>query len=267
MPRLAEAAGRARDRAGPELWRHGRIAPHRLVDAALSAHPEITPQRAVSRVSTATGLNRREVTRLIHSDAVAGARRSPATQLFTRWLSDPIWRVTATPAASLPRTGAAQLRNPGPVGHQRRAPAQPARRAVPPRPDPPRRGHRPRRAAARPLQPRERRAAHAGLLASNVGDHLRASVANVLATGEPPHVEQAVFADELSRESVQQFQPLVREQWRAPAARSRPGAAATDRRRPCPPARARPARARGPVRLCRGNEHRGPATRRVEPQI
>ncbi|HEX3139372.1 MAG TPA: hypothetical protein VHQ87_04925, partial [Rhizobacter sp.] len=51
-------------------------------------------------------------------------------------------------------------------------------------------------------------------VASNVGDHLSAAVANVLAAGEPPHVEQAVFADELSRESVQQFQPLVREQWR-----------------------------------------------------
>ncbi|HEY0821857.1 MAG TPA: hypothetical protein VGD46_23985 [Rhizobacter sp.] len=34
-----------------------------FVDAALAAHPDVTPHRAVSRVSTATGLHRREVSR------------------------------------------------------------------------------------------------------------------------------------------------------------------------------------------------------------
>jgi hypothetical protein len=37
-------------------------------------------------------------------------------------------------------------------------------------------------------------------------------VANVLAP-KPLHLEQAVFADGLSAESVQQLQPLIREQW------------------------------------------------------
>jgi len=51
-------------------------------------------------------------------------------------------------------------------------------------------------------------------LGSNVGDHLRASVANVLAE-TPAHVEQAVFADELSAESIAAFDAIARAQWQA----------------------------------------------------
>jgi hypothetical protein len=53
-----------------------------------------------------------------------------------------------------------------------------------------------------------------GFLGSNVGDHLRAAVANVLAD-TPPHLEQAVFADELSTESLEAFRQLMRTQWKA----------------------------------------------------
>ncbi|MGY4826972.1 DUF6502 family protein [Sphaerotilaceae bacterium SBD11-9] len=186
-----------------------------FVQAALAAHPEVAPQRAVSRVSTATGLHRREVSRLLHSEAQAAEpRHSPATQVFTRWLSDPVWRNEGQPRASLPRTGRASfetlaksvtkdvhprslLEELSRLGlarldeesdrvellHERFAPA----------------GDMPRML---------------GFVASNVGDHLSAAVANVLAQDDPPHVEQAVFADELSVESVQRIQPLVREQWR-----------------------------------------------------
>ncbi|HEY5321688.1 MAG TPA: hypothetical protein VIK58_02600, partial [Caldimonas sp.] len=51
-------------------------------------------------------------------------------------------------------------------------------------------------------------------LGSNVGDHLRASVANVLAE-TPPHLEQAVFADELSAESIAAFRDIAKTQWLA----------------------------------------------------
>jgi hypothetical protein len=185
-----------------------------FIDAALAAHPEVAPHRAVSRVSTATGLHRREVTRLIHNEAESEAKRSPATQVFTRWLSDPVWRVNGHVAPSLPRTG----------GGSFETLAQSVTKDVHPRSlleelcrlelarlDP---------ATDRVVLQRERFAPAGdeprmlGFMASNVSDHLKASVANVLATGEPPHVEQAVFADEMSSESVQQFQPLVREQWR-----------------------------------------------------
>ena len=53
-----------------------------------------------------------------------------------------------------------------------------------------------------------------GFLAGNVGDHLRAAVANVLAEA-PPHVEQAVFADELSAESMAAFREIAKAQWQA----------------------------------------------------
>jgi hypothetical protein len=53
-----------------------------------------------------------------------------------------------------------------------------------------------------------------GFMGTNVGDHLRAAVANVL-TQEPPHLEQAIFADELSHESLSAFRQLMRAQWKA----------------------------------------------------
>ena len=53
-----------------------------------------------------------------------------------------------------------------------------------------------------------------GFLGNNVGDHLAAAVANVLAD-KPPHLEQAIFADELSTESVLEVRRLVSTQWKA----------------------------------------------------
>src|SRR4051794_22852079 len=63
-----------------------------FVQAARDAHPGIAPHRAVSRISAATGLHRREVTRLVqaaNNTCETPRRRSPATEAFTRWLSDP----------------------------------------------------------------------------------------------------------------------------------------------------------------------------------
>jgi hypothetical protein len=51
-------------------------------------------------------------------------------------------------------------------------------------------------------------------LGDNAGDHLSAAVGNVL--GENPrHLEQALFADELSPDSLERLRPMVREQWQA----------------------------------------------------
>ena len=52
-----------------------------------------------------------------------------------------------------------------------------------------------------------------GFLGNNVGDHLAAAVANVLAAS-PPHLEQAVFADGLSKESTNAVRALVTAQWK-----------------------------------------------------
>ncbi|HET8745956.1 MAG TPA: DUF6502 family protein, partial [Ramlibacter sp.] len=51
-------------------------------------------------------------------------------------------------------------------------------------------------------------------LGANVGDHLQAAVANVLSDGSR-HFEQALFADELSDESLEAARGLVSDQWQA----------------------------------------------------
>jgi hypothetical protein len=61
-----------------------------------------------------------------------------------------------------------------------------------------------------PSRDRERMDAFLG---ANVGDHLSAAVANVLAGGHQ-HFEQAVFADGLSPASLAELHGLIVEQWR-----------------------------------------------------
>ena len=49
-------------------------------------------------------------------------------------------------------------------------------------------------------------------LGDNVGDHFRAAVANVLKDGNQ-QIEQAIFADELSAESLTQARDLMTQEW------------------------------------------------------
>jgi len=184
-----------------------------FVDAALAAHPEVPANRAVSRVSTATGLHRREVSRLIQSHPVEEVKATPATQLFHRWLSDPALRKNGEPVRFLPRQGALMSFE---------TLAQAVTKNVHPRSlleELMRLGLVQFDAANDRVELLRDRFAPAGdeprmlaFLGSNVGDHLHAAVTNVLAS-RPRHLEQAIFGDELSRESVERLQPLVREQW------------------------------------------------------
>ena len=186
-----------------------------FVDAARAAHAELPAHRIVSRISTATGINRREVSRLTAlPDAAPAPRASAATRVFTRWLAEPSLRTRQGAAMALPRQG------PAPSFE---ALAQSVTRDV----------------HARSLLdelvrlglarvdgdtghlmhdrfvPRDDSERMLGFLAANVGDHLRAAVANVLTSASPPHLEQAVFADELSAESVEAFRAAMRAQWKA----------------------------------------------------
>ena len=61
--------------------------------------------------------------------------------------------------------------------------------------------------------PSDAQASMLGFLGDNVGDHLAAAVSNVLASA-PPHFEQAVFADELSAQSVTAVRQFVLTQWK-----------------------------------------------------
>ena len=78
-----------------------------FVRAAREAQPG-SGARDVSRVATATGLTRREVTRLsLEQPPALADRPSPATQLFTRWQADRKLRDRRGKPKVLPRQGPA----------------------------------------------------------------------------------------------------------------------------------------------------------------
>ena len=185
-----------------------------FVDAALALRRGRDGTKDVSRVSTATGLSRREVTRL-RGDLPGRTlvRSSPATQVFTRWMGT-LHDEPGRPMA-LKRLGRAPSFE---------ALAQSVTRDV---------HHRSlldelcRLGLARHdsatdmvhlvnvgFAPHEDQARMFAFLGSNAGDHLAASVENVLAE-QPGHLEQAIFADELSPESLVEVRKLVNAQWRA----------------------------------------------------
>jgi hypothetical protein len=187
-----------------------------FVQEANALQPGAPAHGTVSRISTATGITRREVTRLISSDPAARPTNPPlASQVFARWTTDPSYQN---------RNGA-----PRPLKRQGTAPsfeslAQSITRDVHPRSL---LGELIRLGLASHDEARDRvtltrtsfvpegdsrQMLH--FLGSNVGDHLEAAVTNVLKDGRQ-HTEQAVFADELSAESAEALRPLVEAQWQA----------------------------------------------------
>jgi len=188
-----------------------------FVDAARRAQPESAGERIVSRVATATGLTRREVTRLVEADDKAGGpqpvRPSPATQVFTRWRAEPALRDRRGRPRALPRQGPAPsfetlARSVTQDVHPRSLLDELCRLGLAEVVD-----DEVRLLRESVVAGRDSERAYA-FLGSNVGDHLRASVANVLAE-TPPHLEQAVFADELSAESMVAFREIAKAQWLA----------------------------------------------------
>ena len=187
-----------------------------FVHAARAALPERAPPRSTSRLSAATGLTRREVTRLLQPERPAEAtRRSPATEIFTRWLTDPQWRGDAGAPRPLPRQGAAPSFE---------SLAQTVTRDVHPRTlleellrlelvELDETGDTVR-LLRETFVPGGDEARLLEFLGANVGDHLSAAVANVLSPA-PRHLEQALFADELSAVSIERLRPLVAAQWQA----------------------------------------------------
>jgi hypothetical protein len=186
------------------------------VAAAREAHAGRHGTRDIARVSAATGISRREVTR-ISNELVAPSvvRGSPATKVFTRWAGSARLRDRNGQPKPLRRHGRApsfealsysithdihptvildELSRLGLVRHDADTGLV----------------HLLRDAFA----PHEDQRRALSFLGSNVGDHLAAAVDNVLAD-KPPHLEQAIFADELSAESVVQVRSLVAAQWRS----------------------------------------------------
>jgi hypothetical protein len=187
-----------------------------IVRAAAEAHPGLAPQRSVSRIATATGIHRREVTRLVQAPAQAPVARgrSLANEVFTRWLSDkaygddkgrplPLRRLGPAPSfESLSHTVTRDVHPRSLLDELLRlklAALDETSDIVTVRQD----GFVPSGDLARML----------GFLAGNIGDHLSAGVENVLADGRR-HFEQAVFADDLSDESLESMRPLITAQWK-----------------------------------------------------
>lgn len=186
-----------------------------FIQAAREANPGGLPHRQVSRISTTTGINRREVTRLVHADLQQAApRRSQAAEVYAHWLTNPVYRNVAGQPMRLPRQGPRPsfetlAREITSDVHPRSLLAEmqrlgfaqlddagenvdPVLDALVPRGDLPR--------ALR-------------ILGDNVGAHFSGAVANVLGDGRQ-HFDQAIVATGLSDESLQTLRKLVAAQWR-----------------------------------------------------
>lgn len=191
-----------------------------LVAAADEAHAALPPHRRVSRIATATGIHRREVTRLVAALRDGAAQQAPparsqASELFTHWRTDRAYCDRRGSPAELPRTGPApsfeslaqaitrdvhprslldELLRLGLAAHDvERDTVRLVREAFVPQGD-----------SARMVQ----------VLGRNVGAHLAGAVDNLL-LGDRQHFEQAIFAEGLSDASMAEFRNLVTDQWQA----------------------------------------------------
>lgn len=193
-----------------ELFKRAYVAAAREVRRAQGA----ATVRDVSQVAVATGLHRREVTRIGEAVTARAVQRPvPATQLVTRWLADPKLRHRNGRLRKLPRQGAAPSFE---------ALAASITRHVHPRSlldELLRRGlvqlstdGETVELVADRITPTEDEARLFGFLAANAGDHLAAAVANVL-HGDRRHFEQAIFSDSMSTEGLAQCRALVQQQW------------------------------------------------------
>lgn len=185
-------------------------------DAALAG--QLPPHRRASRVTTTTGIHRREVTRLLqllHDGCAsqAPAQRSHAGELFTHWRSRAEYCDRRGSPRELPRCG------PAPSFESL---AQAVTRDVHPRSllgELLRLGlaaHDEQRDSVRLLRETFVPAGDAdgmlGTLGRNVGSHLQAAVDNLL-IDHHRHFEQALYANGLSADSLKQAQALIEQQW------------------------------------------------------
>ncbi len=185
-----------------------------LVEAARQAHADVPLSRVVSRISTATGINRREVTRLTHQASMERSKpRSVVNELYARWSTDPQYQQEGQPMR-LPRLGAAPSFE---------SLATSVNKDVRPRSlldELCRLGmatlHEDDTVALQldKFVPSQDERQMFAFLGANVGDHLQAAVHNVMGQGVRT-LEQALFTDSLSASSVEVIRPQVSAQWQS----------------------------------------------------
>jgi len=193
--------------------RHGMVEEmlrQAFVDAATATirehQPHILEHRMVSRISTVTGINRREVTRLTQEAAPAPrARPSVASEVFTRWVSERRYRHRNGVLRALPRQGEdpsfeALAHSVTRDVHPRSILQELCRLELARVDESTDTVHLTREA----FVPQGDGARMLSYLGENVGDHLNAAVANVLSKEETPHFEP---------EAAAQVKPMLRQQW------------------------------------------------------
>lgn len=173
------------------------------------------PDRLTSRISTMTGLTRREVRR-IQDDPTPELpiTRSIASDVLTYWTSKTDYVNKAGKPIAIPRQGEnasfESLANSVTKDvHPRSVLAEMIRLNLV--------KHHQSNDMVELIEeifvPTNDWAQMVGFLGTNVGEHLEAAVSNVLTDGHQ-HFEQALLADELSIESVAEAKQLINEQWR-----------------------------------------------------
>lgn len=187
-----------------------------FVDVAHAAYPQLLEHRRVSRISAATGINRREVTRLTDArKRRAEPERSYPSEAFARWSTHSEYLDGDGKPRALPRLGASpsfetlaqsvtrdmhprslleELMRLGLAEHDAASDTVSLRREA--------------------FVPRGDEARMVGFMGENLGDHFSAAVDNVLAIGRE-HFEQAIYADGLSDESLAELRQLVTQHWRS----------------------------------------------------
>jgi len=186
-----------------------------FVDAAIQACAGDNPDRLTSRISTMTGLTRREVGRIQQTvRPELPATRSAATDVLAHWTSKAAYVDEDKKPIAIPRQGPAPsfealAAHVTKDVHARSLLAEMIRLNLV--------THRKATDTVALLEdifvPRNDWPQMVGFLGANVGDHLEAAVSNILGDGHQ-HFEQALFADELSAASLVQAQALISAQWR-----------------------------------------------------
>lgn len=187
-----------------------------FVQEARAMQPEAPEHGTVSRISTVTGINRREVGRLTKAQLPDPVTKKPlAAELMARWLTDPSLRDAQGLPAALQRTG---------TGQSFENLSQLVTRDVHPRTildELLRQGMVRHDLESDEVSlvcddfiPKADSQQMLAFLSDNVGDHLEAAVDNVT-DGNDRHLEQAIFADELSMESVRALQSRIIARWQA----------------------------------------------------
>lgn len=187
-----------------------------FVEVAHAAYPQLLEHRRVSRISAATGINRREVTRLLEARTQESApARSYPSEAFARWTTHSEYLDKEGRPRELPRLGASpsfetlaqsvtrdmhprslleELIRLGLAQHDETTDTVALNRDA--------------------FVPRGDEARMVGFMGANLGDHFQAAVDNVLAVGSE-HFEQAVYADGLSDASLAQLRELVTGYWQS----------------------------------------------------